>query len=90
MYVYIEHYYFHIIVFVLVYKEQPFCCPFNHIGGVMFSMLASSAILVLLEFNHKIGICCFSTNHAALKSKSKDWLAQCVQVEGHVYRRTVV
>jgi hypothetical protein len=25
---------------------------------------------------HKIGICCFSTKHAALRRKSKDWLAQ--------------
>ena len=24
----------------------------------------------------KIGICCFSAKHAALRSKSKDWLAQ--------------
>jgi len=26
--------------------------------------------------DYKIGICCFSANHAALRSKSKDWLAQ--------------
>jgi len=26
--------------------------------------------------NYNIGICCFSTKHAALKIKSKDWLAQ--------------
>ena len=26
--------------------------------------------------DYKIGICCFSTKHAALRSKSKDWLAQ--------------
>jgi len=25
---------------------------------------------------YEIGICCFSTKHTALKSKSKDWLAQ--------------
>jgi len=24
--------------------------------------------------DYKIGICCFSANHAALRSKSKDWL----------------
>jgi hypothetical protein len=24
----------------------------------------------------KIAICCFSANHAALRSKSKDWLAR--------------
>ena len=26
--------------------------------------------------DYEIGICCFSTMHAALKRKSKDWLAQ--------------
>ena len=48
----------------------------------MVSMLASSAV------NHgfkprsgqtneyKIGICCFSAKHAALRRKSKDWLAR--------------
>ena len=24
---------------------------------------------------YKIGVCCFSTKHAELRSKSKDWLA---------------
>jgi len=26
--------------------------------------------------NYKIGICCFSARHTALKSKSKDWLTR--------------
>ena len=26
--------------------------------------------------DYKIGICCFSTKHAALMSKIKDWLAR--------------
>ena len=26
--------------------------------------------------DYEIGICCFSTMHAALKRKSKDWMAQ--------------
>jgi hypothetical protein len=26
--------------------------------------------------DYKIGMCCFSAKHAALRSKSKDWLAQ--------------
>ena len=46
----------------------------------MVSMLASSA--VDREFkprsgqtkDYKIGICCFSAKHAALRRKSKDWL----------------
>ena len=26
--------------------------------------------------DYEIGICCFSTKHAAFRSKSKDWLAR--------------
>jgi hypothetical protein len=26
--------------------------------------------------DYKIGICCFSTKHAALRGKSKDWFAR--------------
>ena len=26
--------------------------------------------------DNKIGICCFSTKHTALRSKNKDWLAR--------------
>ena len=54
----------------------------NRISGVMVSMLSSSA--VDREFEHrlgqtkdyKIGICCFSAKQAALRRKSKDWLAR--------------
>ena len=46
----------------------------------MVSMLASSAVLVRIQGrlakNYKIGICCFSANHTALRRKSKDWLAR--------------
>jgi hypothetical protein len=47
----------------------------------MFSMLASSAVdqgfkpLSSQTEDLKIGICLFSAKHAALRSKSKDWLA---------------
>jgi hypothetical protein len=48
----------------------------------MVSVLASS--VVDLEFrswwgqnkDYIIGICCFSSKHSALRSKSKDWWAQ--------------
>ena len=48
----------------------------------MVSVLALSA--VAHEFqpwsgqtkDYKIGICCFSAKHAALRRKNKDWLAQ--------------
>jgi len=38
---------------------------------------------------YKIGICCFSAKHAALRRKSKDWLARnrdnVSRVGRHVY-----
>jgi hypothetical protein len=48
----------------------------------MVSVLVSSAVDRGLESrlsqtkDYKIGICCFSTKHAALSRKSKDWLAR--------------
>jgi hypothetical protein len=48
----------------------------------MVSMLVSSAVDSGLEprsgqtKDYKIGICCFSAKHAALRRKSKDWLAR--------------
>ena len=50
----------------------------NSIGGVMVSVLASSAVdpRSVQTKDYKIGICCFSTKKAALRRKSKDWLAR--------------
>ena len=48
----------------------------------MVSMLASSAVDRGFEprsgqtKDYKIGICCFFAKNAALRRKSKDWLAQ--------------
>ena len=48
----------------------------------MVSVLASSAIDRGFEprlgqtKDYKIGICCFSAKHAALRRKNKDWLAR--------------
>ena len=55
---------------------------FNRIVGVMVSVLASSGVDRWFEprsgqtKDYKIGICRFSAKHAALRRKSKDWLAQ--------------
>jgi hypothetical protein len=52
-----------------------------HIGSVKVNMLVSSAVERGFEprwgqaKDYKIGICCFSTKHTALRRKSKDWLA---------------
>ena len=56
----------------------------NHVGGVMVmvSVFASSAEDRGFEprscqtKDHKIGICYFSANPAALRRKSKDWLVR--------------
>jgi hypothetical protein len=54
----------------------------NHIGGVMVNVFALSVVDCGLGSQSgqtnilKIGICCFSAKHAALRRKSKDWLAQ--------------
>jgi hypothetical protein len=46
----------------------------------MVSVLASSVVDRGLESRSgpktKVGICCFSANHAALGSKNKDWFAR--------------
>jgi hypothetical protein len=54
----------------------------NRIGGVMVSMFVSSAVdrgfdprRVQIK-DYKIGMCCFSAKHAALRRKSKDWLVR--------------
>ena len=54
----------------------------NRIGGVMVCVLTLSVIDGGFEpqshqtKDYKIGICCFSAKHAALSSKSKDWLVR--------------
>ena len=54
----------------------------NRIGGVIVSMLPSSAVDRGFEprsgysKDYKIGICCFSAKHTALRRKSKGWLAR--------------
>ena len=53
----------------------------TRIGGVMISVLASSAVDRWFEVrlgqikNYNIGVCCFSAKHETLRGKSKDWLA---------------
>ena len=57
-------------------------CQINRIGGVMVSVLASSAVDRGFEpcsgqtKDNDIGICRFSIKHSALWRKSKDWLAR--------------
>jgi len=54
----------------------------NHIGDVMATVFASSAVYRGFKTkssqtkDYKIGICCFSANHAALRRKKKDWLVR--------------
>ena len=54
----------------------------NRIGGVMIIVLSSTVVdrgfapRSDQTKDYTIGICCFSTKHAALRSKRKDWLAR--------------
>ena len=54
----------------------------HRIGGVMVCVLSSSAVDRGFEpqsgqtKDYTIGICCFSSKHAALRKKSKNWLAR--------------
>ena len=54
----------------------------NRISGVMVRVLNSIEVDSVFEprscqsNDYKIGICCFSTKHAALRKKSKDWLSR--------------
>ena len=54
---------------------------YSGIGGIIASVLTSSVLDRGFKSrsgqtkDYKIGICCFSPKHAALRRKSKDWLA---------------
>ena len=54
----------------------------NRISGIVVSMLTLSVVDRGFEprsgqtKDYKIGICCFSAKHAALRRKSKNWLAR--------------
>jgi hypothetical protein len=54
----------------------------NRIDGIMVSVLALCAVDHGFDpqsgqtKDYKIGICCLSAKHAALRRKSKDWLAR--------------
>ena len=53
---------------------------YNHLRGVMVSMLASSVADRCFEpqsgqaKDYKMGMCCISAKHAVLRRQSKDWL----------------
>ena len=54
----------------------------HSIDGVMVRVLASIVVDHVFEprsgqtKDYKVGICCFSGKHAALRRKSKDWLVR--------------
>jgi hypothetical protein len=71
-------------IYVYMYNNTYHSClTFNKcISGVKISVLASSAVDRGFEpgsgqtKDFKIGICCFSAKHVALRRKSKDWIAR--------------
>ena len=68
---------FCVFIFIFIYSF----IYSNRIGGVMFNVLASSAVdrgfkpRLGQTKDYQIGICCFSAKHATLRRKSKDWFS---------------
>jgi hypothetical protein len=66
----------------LILRKHYFRFGENRIGGAMVGVPTSSMIDCGFKpqsgqtKDYKTGICCFSAGHAALRRKSKDWLAQ--------------
>ena len=62
--------------------NELFCSYKYRIGGIMVSVLSSSAVDRGFEprsghtKDYKMAICCFSAKHTALRRKSTDWLAR--------------
>ena len=70
------------LVSIYFFRDCDFSYTVNHIGGVVDSVLALSAVDRGFEprsghtRDYEIGICCFSAKRAALRKKSKDWLTR--------------
>lgn len=69
-------------VYYILLLDRSFSKIWNRIDGVMVSVLASTPIGRGFEpqsdqtKDYKIGICCISTKHTALRRKSKDLLVR--------------
>jgi hypothetical protein len=69
-------------IIIVLSNCEPVYYFLNRICGVMVIVLPSSAVDRRFEprsdksKDYRIGICCFSTKHTTLRSKSKDWLTQ--------------
>ena len=65
-------------IYIYCHSDNKFCVCSNRIGGVLVSVLASSAVdrgSCRIKDNI-ISICCFSPKHAVLRKKNKDWFAR--------------
>ena len=84
----------HVLISALI-KNHGNSIDMNRNGEVIVSVLSYNAVDCGFETrlgktkDYKIGICCFSAKHAALRRKSKDRLA-CNQDNVYVYPWTVV
>ena len=69
-------------VVTVQYSAPRFQLMCNGIGGVMVSVITSSAVDRGFEprsgqtKGYEIGMCCFFAKHTALRRKTKDWLAR--------------
>jgi hypothetical protein len=56
------------------FKVNNYPFPLSHFASIFFAYLFESRSGQNKDY--KIGMCCFSVKHAALRRKSKDWLAR--------------
>jgi hypothetical protein len=86
---------------IWIYKDSKISIYINRIGGVMVSMLVSSAEDCWFQArsgrpkDYKIIICCFLSTQAELIKEKKQILVAagtglCIRVGRYVYPRTVV
>ena len=74
----VKYYWFEVVLFKILQRHSMLWKD----GGVMVGVLAPSVVDRGFEHrsgqtkDHRIGICCFSAKHVALRRNSKDWLAR--------------
>lgn len=72
----------HYILYIIMTYKCNGTSIWDHVGDVMVNVLISSAVHRWFcprsgkNKGYKIDICCFSTEHARLRCKSKDWWAR--------------
>jgi hypothetical protein len=80
---YVSHSKQYVLIYILTYGQVVYLIYptqlytwYYHIGGVMVRAWPRVRFIAGQTIDYKIGICCFSAKHAALRRRSNDWLAR--------------